>query len=376
MKRVLFIGHNASRTGGPIVLLQFLRWLKANGAGFEVDLLLLSGGELEKDYRKAANVYVLPPQESHGSVRKMITRLNRAILRSGPWAPFYRNYDLVLGNTAATLEQLRVFKRRGARTIAWLHELEYAIGVLVGKKRFVELAEFVDEFVVGSKAVEGLLKKLGISSRTHLVYDFWKPDDSIEEEDSAVKKELGIPPDSFVVVGCGAMEWRKGVDLFLQVASNVRSKCPDIFFVWVGGNLTASDLGYIQTRHDYKRLDLEGKVFFVGTQQNLHRYFAAMDVFALTSREDPFPLVCLEAASLGKPIICFERSGGMPEFVEGDAGLVVPYGDVNAFSDDLVLYHNNRAELERAGKAAKEKFASRFSAENSCRALYEILTGS
>jgi glycosyltransferase involved in cell wall biosynthesis len=373
VKRILFIGHDASRTGAPIVLLHFLRWLKANNTEIQADVLLLRGGELETEYRKVANVYVLPHREGQSIPRKVIRWLNRSILRSGPWVPYYKNYDTVVGNTVATLEQIKVFKRRGARTISWLHELEYAIEVLVGKENFVELAKFVDQFIVGSKAVEDLLKQFGISNRTCLAYDFWKTDDSVRGNGSTVKEELGIPQDAFVVVGCGAMEWRKGVDFFLQLVSRVRSKSADVFFIWVGGDTEGLEPGDIQTRHDYKHFDLEGEVFFVGTQRNPHKFFAAMDVFALTSREDPFPLVCLEAASLGKPIICFEKSGGMPEFVEGDAGIVVPYGDVNAFRDSILLYHGNRVELEKAGRAAREKFASRFTPETSCQKINKIL---
>ena len=40
--------------------------------------------------------------------------------------------------------------------------------------------------------------------------------------------------------------------------------------------------------------------------------------------EDPYTLVCLEAAALEKPYVCFEGAGGSPEFVEEDCGFVVP----------------------------------------------------
>jgi hypothetical protein len=40
--------------------------------------------------------------------------------------------------------------------------------------------------------------------------------------------------------------------------------------------------------------------------------------------------VCLEAAALGKPIICFGDAGGMPEFIEEVCELVVPYLDILA----------------------------------------------
>jgi glycosyltransferase involved in cell wall biosynthesis len=54
-------------------------------------------------------------------------------------------------------------------------------------------------------------------------------------------------------------------------------------------------------------------------------YLSVFDIFALTSREDPYPLVVLEAALLQKPMVCFEKAGGAQDLIETDAGLIVPY---------------------------------------------------
>src|SRR5205814_4023764 len=73
-------------------------------------------------------------------------------------------------------------------------------------------------------------------------------------------------------------------------------------------------------------------VTFLGVKRDARPYLRAGDVFLLSSREDPFPLVALEAAQCGLPILCFADSGGMQEFVEGDAGYVVPAADVEAMA--------------------------------------------
>jgi glycosyltransferase involved in cell wall biosynthesis len=45
------------------------------------------------------------------------------------------------------------------------------------------------------------------------------------------------------------------------------------------------------------------------------------DGFLLTSRQDPFPLVMIEAAYLGKPIVSFP-SGGVSEFILDGMGAI------------------------------------------------------
>ena len=60
-------------------------------------------------------------------------------------------------------------------------------------------------------------------------------------------------------------------------------------------------------------------------------YFLAADVFALTSREDPCPLVNFEAMESGLAVVAFQGAGGAPE-VLGDGGVCVPYIDVDAMA--------------------------------------------
>lgn len=59
------------------------------------------------------------------------------------------------------------------------------------------------------------------------------------------------------------------------------------------------------------------------------------DVFALTSREDPFPLVALECAARAKPIVTY-RNGGTPELLVAagpEAALgVIDHLDVSAMA--------------------------------------------
>jgi glycosyltransferase involved in cell wall biosynthesis len=376
MNRILFIGHEAERTGAPIVLLNYLQWLKKSKPQYEIDLLLLRGGDLEEEYRKVAdNVYLLPSNDNPSIIERGISHLKKKAkikTKLPPLAPFAKNYDVVLGNTIVSLDYLKFFKQKGFHTICWLHELEYVVK-LFSVEKFIELSEYTDRFIVASKAVENMLRQFGIEKKTHLVYEFSKIETEISESAETLKNELNIPPNAFVVGGSGTIEWRKGVDLFLQIASQVAARNEDIYFVWVGGKSLHSDTEYIQIQHDYNRLVLKNKLIFTGRLKNPHRIFAAMNVFALTSREDPFPLVCLEAASLGKPIICFENAGGMPEFVEEDAGATVSYADVNAFSEKILYFYNNRAELQKAGQSAQKKINTSFSAEQSCRKIDAVL---
>jgi glycosyltransferase involved in cell wall biosynthesis len=98
-----------------------------------------------------------------------------------------------------------------------------------------------------------------------------------------------------------------------------------------------------------------------------------MDVLALTSREDPFPLVMLEAGSHGVPTVCFADSGGGPEFVGMDAGLSSPYLDISMFAANLMRLHHEPHLCKRLGAAASAKVRSKYVVEVQAPKLQKVI---
>ncbi len=84
-------------------------------------------------------------------------------------------------------------------------------------------------------------------------------------------------------------------------------------------------------------------------------YVACFDLFTLTSREDPYPLVILEAGLNHNPVLCFDGSGGSPDFVGTDTGCLVPYLDLSAMVSALARLTDNPAERTRLGNLFYER---------------------
>ncbi len=170
------------------------------------------------------------------------------------------------------------------------------------------------------------------------------------------------------------MEWRKGADLFIQLARTVRHTNPEapIYFLWLGGDEKQDSLRFYELRHDLKKLNLERTAIFLSNQPNPLDYFAAFDVFALLSREDPYPLVCLEAAALEKPILCF-GAGGEREFVEDDAGFVVPYLDIEAMAAKVYLLFESPELRATLGQRAAQKVKGNHDISASASQILQII---
>jgi glycosyltransferase involved in cell wall biosynthesis len=176
-----------------------------------------------------------------------------------------------------------------------------------------------------------------------------------------------------MVGGCGHAEWRKGNDIFMMAAQQVIKHFADkpVYFVWVGMR-DDSELYEVQ-RFDAQRMEMSDRIIHIGLTSHVFQYLSQFDIFALTSREDPYPLVVLETALAEKPIVCFAKAGGAPELVEEDAGFVVPYLDVVEMSQRIIELIDNPELRLKMGKNAKRKVLERHPTDESVNNVMKII---
>lgn len=364
-KKVLFISHEASRSGAPIVLLHFLKWFKAN-TDIPFLILLKIGGELESDFEDLAPVIVLsrvkPGLVERVSYRLRLHKFKRLDhFRKLKKKLSQENIGLIYSNTVTNGEVLEFLSSLKCPVITHIHELEYTINCCGGIENFKQVQHYTQHYIAVAKAVkDNLVKHQKIEASTiDVIHEFIPTQVPIKNSQPQVfypiLEELNIPQEALVVGASGTMSWRKGADLFVQLARavNQRQLNTPVHFVWVGGE--NNGIYFNELIHDVRHAGLEQYVHFTGVQPNPLDYFRVFNVFTLLSREDPFPLVLLEAASIGKPIVCFDNSGGAPEFVEDDCGFVVPYLDIEAMADKVVALMKSVDLRQSLGERAAKK---------------------
>ena len=273
------------------------------------------------------------------------------------------NVRLIYSNTITNGEALEALANPVRPIITHVHELGYWIRHRMDPANLAHNIRLSARFVAASHAVkDNLVRDLGIASeKIDVVHEFVTTRSKgrpIHPTGSVTR--WGIPSEAFVVGAGGTTDWRKAPDVFGTTCRAFRRIRPGqtVHFIWVGGDRDGPVFGALW--HYVVRTGVADRVHFVGRQQNPQGHFAAVDVFAMVSREDPFPLVALEAASLGKPIVCFDLAGGTPELVEQDAGLVVPYLDLEAMASAILNLADNPQLRAGLGRRAAEKVRSRY----------------
>ena len=364
--KVLFISHDASRTGAPIVFLHLLRWLKAN-SNLEINILLLADGPLKQDFEAIGKTFLWDPDPTEPGLKKLLIRkiLKRDItVNPRYFVPFgLRNvkYDLIYANTVASHHALPFLKQfYKSKVISHVHENEYTIKTFYKHSMDMSFTNCIDHYIAVSKStVESLVNFAIPIEKISLIYEFVSVEKvlSLKAVDGDIIKDRHQIGNSFIVGGSGLTSWRKGVDLFIQTMLLINQKRPDnnIKFVWVGAQLTEFKLQFEYEATRLEKYHLDGKIIFIDSVPQPQDYFQLFDIFYLSSREDPFPLVMLENAALGKPVFCFANSGGAEEFVSGGAGVLIRYGDVNLMADAILSYSTRLQDLKSMGEKGKNK---------------------
>jgi glycosyltransferase involved in cell wall biosynthesis len=360
---ILFVGHDAARAGAQIELLHLLRWFKKHG-NRPFSVLLDGGGELVPDFEELASTWSSDRSHWH----PYANRANLLVaLGLGSWARRAEGADvqkfaakidpvLIYTNSIASARIIEVLAPR-VPVLTHVHELESHFRA--PSPALTRLLEQTRQFIACSNATaDSLVNVQGIAPNLIETVHESIPVDQVQAERTReqVFQELQIPQDAQLILGCGTPCWRKGTDLFIHLALAVCHQRHRAHFVWIGGG-SVTDMA--QFERDVRLTSLAEKIRFTGPVAKPYDYMAAAEIFVLTSREDPYPLVGLEAAALRRPIVCFAGAGGMMEFIEEDCGFVVPYLDIMAMAD-RAIWLLDKPEYQRSlGEAARQKVEQR-----------------
>lgn len=368
MKSILFIGHDANRAGAQYLLLHLLTYLRETGV--RTGLVLGAGGPLLADYERVTTVYQAFSSASAPTLSSRVLAKLRMGQSSRDPAAFDQlfallptiqagQYSCIVSNTIANGRLLRGLEPLGLPFTMYVHELETSIQIYTRPDDLQYELTNVTHVFCGSEAVrQNLIQHHGLTIvNTSVLNSLIRTETLLTTlkavDQQPVRERLGIPAGAVVVGGCGNAEWRKGVDLFLLVAQQVLNSRPDVYFIWVGVPDTGEETRRLH--YDLDRMGIAHRVHLIPPGGDYLDYVACFDAFTLTSREDPYPLVILEAGLNHNPVLCFTESGGSPDFVGRDTGCLIPYLDVSAMADVLIRLGDEPDERARLGQLFYER---------------------
>ena len=363
LHHLALISHDARFHGAQVLALALARALVLN---HNVDLTILIGGpgDLTEDFATIARTETIPGEFADQAAWAAAARALAA-----------RGVTAVLCNTTVAARAIGPLRDAGLRIVLLVHELPSLIRSYRLESAAQDAAQHAAAIVFPSAWVRDRFVEVAgpIHGRTaihhqglHLVRT--PPDERLAKR-RLLRRQHGIADDRRIVIGVGYGDTRKGLDLWAALIPRVVKAVPDTLFVWIG--LTEATLRN-WLLHDLASVGMSDHLLLVGATSDLSPWYSAADLFALTSREDPFPSVVVEAMAYGLPVVLFEESGGTVDLVRDAGGATVPYLDVAAMAAAIAHLLTDPAEAAAMGRALEARTHSGFDYADYARALIEL----
>ncbi|PHJ13920.1 glycosyl transferase family 1 [Fervidobacterium sp. SC_NGM5_G05] len=369
-KRVLHIITRSDWTGVQKILYNIVYGLKNNYSDqFEVEVAAgKENGMLFEELEKiGVKYYVLEnlvreispikDLKAYFEIKKLIKKGNYDIVH------IHSSKAGILGRIAA--------KKCGVKKVIYTYHGFWGIEQYNGlKKKLLILAEriaakYSDNLVfLGNKEKQKAEKyKIGKPHQYVIIPNAILPIENVQK--GKLRKELNIPDNIKIIGNVARLDKQKNPMRFLEIAEKVLKEREDVVFVWVGGNIVEEDdyANLIKKYIDENPI-LKDKVKILGFREDAIELMADFDVFLLTSNEEGFGLVILEAMSLGK-IVVSTKCGGPEDIIQDKInGFLVDF-DNDKIAQTIFFILDNLEQIcknifskavERAKEFEYEKF--------------------
>jgi glycosyltransferase involved in cell wall biosynthesis len=353
-KQILILGHNDA-TQFIDIYNQYTRIFDKNK--YEVTVAYLTG-----DYNEASNArtiaeHVLFLQASKKSVRGLkikITQQLLALCRE-------KKFDIVISH-----------RYKPSYVMLWVNQfykipalfcVMHEIGTMSGFNRPLLmrcLARKNTYFAGVSNAVRDDLRKSlwGIDHQQIITLyntiDMELVEPTLLSRDTA-RAKLNLSSDDFIFGHIGRLVPNKDQDTLIKAFAKIIPHCPNAKLIIMGeGELELSIKSLIQT------LKLENHVILTGFITQASQYMKAFDCFVLSSIQEAFGRVLIEAMVAKLPIIA-TRVHGIPE-VMGDTGILINAKNAEQLAEAMqTIYQLTIKEREQIGAIAYQHVTDNYS---------------
>jgi len=169
------------------------------------------------------------------------------------------------------------------------------------------------------------------------------------DKNDEIRKRYVKEGEKLVVTVC-RLEPRKDLPTLIKAAKVVKEKNPKIKFVVVGEGVSGEELHQM-----VKDLGLSDTISFAGrvSEEDLPKYYAAGDLYALPTLYEGFGIVYLEAMASECPVLS-TKVGAIPEVVEDDGVLIEPKDPEKLAEKILEILENEKLRMELVDKGLKK----------------------
>ena len=186
-----------------------------------------------------------------------------------------------------------------------------------------------------------------------------------------IKYQNNIPSSTKLVSYVGCISERKDLFTFVRAAKLIKDNTDNVAFIVVGdGNKR-----YIEKIEELvKSLSLNQDVFFLGSRNDIPNIMHSSDVFVLTSEQEAFWLVIIEAMAASKPVVATKSGGPEEILIDGETGFLVPIKDAKSIAEKVTFLLTNPEKAKLMGQKGFMRAQSLYSMEKYVQSIESVIT--
>jgi glycosyltransferase involved in cell wall biosynthesis len=350
--KLLYITNGINGAGGLERVLSIKASYLADQYGYEVTILSLNNGDLNPFYSFSANIKIKNIQVSGNPLQYSIAYIKGiqkvvsetmpdviAVCDDGLKAFFT---PIILGKNTPIIYERHVSKKIEEHNsdnalikikikITW-----FLMGYLGNKfQKFIVLTE-------GNLSEWKNQKNLKVISNPLSFYP--------KKSSSLTNKK---------VIAVGRQCYQKGYDILLAVWEIVNKRHPDWVLEIYGKKDLSQNLDSLT-----RKLQLENTVSFFDPVKEVDKRYLESSIYVMTSRNEGFGMVLIEAMACGVPCVSFDCPSGPSDIIKNcEDGLLIYNGDIEAFAKAIMHLIKNEELRKEMGAKAKEN-VKRYAPDN------------
>lgn len=180
------------------------------------------------------------------------------------------------------------------------------------------------------------------------------------------RKALHLPTDAWVIGHVGRLHPVKDQQTLIRAFSKARDHLPSNSKLVIIGNGREED----NLKSIAEKLNIQNNISFAGYQKHAKTLFRAFDCFVLSSIEETFGMVLLEAMIANVPVIVSDCGGAIE--VVGEYARIFPVGDDNSLAEALTQQHKNGSVA--TSQQVEYRLRQKFSDEAAIEIFQKILS--
>ena len=319
-KTVLLLSHSSIKGGATVLLNNIAKQIKL----YDIQVVIIT-----QDYEEMINLFLKESDNLYvcstkGSFENIIKKLAK--------------YNIIgcLSNSVMSGNFTSILKEHNIYTVSLIHEMSNAIISLNAEKYAQNIVMYSDKIIFPSEYVAKSFKELVPFEFDYLIkpqglYYSFDINDTKETLKSDISKKYNISFKNNVILNVGTSNFRKGFDIFCDMASLDENNK----YIWIGYQNNRF------TRSVNKRMNNLFLINYLDSEKELKKFYAIADVFALTSREEPFGTVVIESFDAGVPVVAFNGCGGYMDIVKNNqTGILVNKIDSKEMLKNIKEYLN------------------------------------